>query len=364
MIKNSKQPTRAVFAFVAAALLVSLPLGKALQFAYFPYHAGTQSSTIIEVQKGISPNDLTKKLVSHGVISSGKDFIWLGRLTRQWGRVKAGEYQVSPGMSPMQIFSTLTSGISVIYPITVREGENLYEIAESLADKKLINSPEEFTRLCFDQEFIASFPRFKDAPPKSLEGFLFPDTYNFNHSLTKYDIARQMVRHFFDYWKAEHDTRSATLGMTPSQIITLASMIERETGAPEERPLISSVFYNRIRKKMRLQSDPTTIYGIWKRYRGNLLKADLMEKNEYNTYQVPGLPVGPISNPGALAIQAALYPTQSSFLYFVSHNDGTHEFTSTYEAHLAAVRKFQLDPKAREGKSWRDLAKKTNPKKE
>jgi UPF0755 protein len=140
-------------------------------------------------------------------------------------------------------------------------------------------------------------------------------------------------------------------------------MIEKETGAPEERPLISSVFHNRLEKKMRLQSDPTTIYGIWDRYQGNLHKADLLERNEYNTYQIPGLPIGPISNPGKEALEAALYPAKSPFLYFVSHNDGTHEFTSPYQDHQAAVRRFQLDPKAKSGKSWRDLAKRHAPKK-
>src|SRR6185312_975952 len=135
-------------------------------------------------------------------------------------------------------------------------------------------------------------------------------------------------------------------------------IIEKETGAPQERPMISSVFHNRLRKRMKLQSDPTTIYGIWKRYDGNIHKSDLSTQNPYNTYFVPALPVGPISNPGREAIRAALNPATSDYLYFVSHNDGTHEFSTTYENHTKAVKKFQLDAKARAGKSWRDLYKK------
>ena len=145
--------------------------------------------------------------------------------------------------------------------------------------------------------------------------------------------------------------------MSRHQVVTLASIVEKETGATSERPLISSIFHNRLRKHMRLQSDPTTIYGMWDRYAGKIHKSDLSTFSVYNTYTIPALPVGPIANPGKEAIHAALYPAQSDYLFFVSHNDGTHEFTRSYGEHTRAVGKFQLDPKAREGKSWRDLKK-------
>ncbi len=362
VIKSNFRAQATILIF-AGALIAAIPLVKLLVFAFIPYQINTKKAAIVEIHKGLSPIELTKTLTSKGIISSGREFMWLGRLARQWGHIKAGEYEVSSSMSPMEIFSVFTSGVSIAYPITVREGENLYEIGRSLAEKNLISSQMEFTQLCSDPEFISSFQRFKDNPPRSLEGFLFPDTYYFNRTLSKQDIAKQMVRHFFDFWKDDQNSRSKSLGLSIFQLVTLASMIEKETGAPEERPLISSVFYNRMQKKMRLQSDPTTIYGIWHRYHGNLQKADLHEKNEYNTYQIPGLPIGPIANPGKDALQAALYPSKSSYLYFVSHNDGTHEFTSTYTEHLAAVRKFQLDPKAKQGKSWRDLVKRHQAKK-
>jgi UPF0755 protein len=171
-------------------------------------------------------------------------------------------------------------------------------------------------------------------------------------------MIRQMTRHFLSFWGKEQELRAKELGMTRHQVITLASIIEKETGAPEERPLISSVFHNRLKKRMKLQSDPTTIYGMWERYRGKIHKSDLYVKNEYNTYFVTALPAGPIGNPGKEAIRAALYPSESPFFYFVSHNDGTHEFSRTFQEHNRAVQKFQVDPKAREGKSWRDRLKK------
>ena len=143
--------------------------------------------------------------------------------------------------------------------------------------------------------------------------------------------------------------------MNRKQVVTLASMIEKETGATQERVIISSVFHNRLNKKMRLQSDPTTIYGIWERYSGNLHKSDLLSPTEFNTYTVPALPAGPISNPHPESIRAALYPAETDYIFFVSKNDGTHVFSHTYAEHNQWVKKLQLDPSAREGKSWRDL---------
>jgi UPF0755 protein len=139
------------------------------------------------------------------------------------------------------------------------------------------------------------------------------------------------------------------------QVFILASVVEKETGAKFERPMIAGVFTNRLKKRMRLQSDPTTVYGIWSRYTGNIRKADLLELTPYNTYKIPALPLGPIANPSFEAIQAVLSPAQHDFLYFVSKNDGTHIFSKTYQDHEKAVDDYQRNAKARQGKSWRDL---------
>ncbi len=295
---------------------------------------------------------------SKGIVSSSLRFWWLGRLTRQWGNIKAGEYKVSASQPPLQIFQIITSGISVTRPLTIPEGENLYEVAQIVETHGVIPA-QNFLSLCKDPKFIATLG-FSPPAPSNLEGYIFPDTYFFNRSTPAEEMIRTMVKRFFEAWGQEEEFRAQELGFTRQQAITLASMIEKETGAQEERPMISSVFHNRLKKRMRLQSDPTTIYGIWERYQGNLRKTDLLEKTPYNTYTIPALPAGPISNPGREAIRAALFPAESDYLFFVSHNDGTHEFTTTFGDHSKAVQKFQLDRKAREGKSWRNLNPKTN----
>lgn len=345
--------------FLLAVAVIGVQGVRLASFVFTPMRNPNPNGAIIELHKGLGPKDLTRLLISNGVVppASEREFVLLGRIGRFWHRVKAGEYKFNPSMTPIEVFSVITSGFSIQHPVTVREGENIYEIAADVEAKGLANH-EVFLRLCKDPKFIASIG-LKDPAVKSLEGYLFPDTYNFTKLMTAEEMIRQMYRHFAALWTPAFDSRAKELGMTRHQIVTLASMIEKETGAPNERPLIGSVFYNRLRKKMKLQSDPTTIYGMWERYDGNIHKQDLLAANGYNTYYVPALPAGPIANPGREAVQAALYPAQSEYLFFVSHNDGTHEFTRSYGEHVEAIRKFQLDPKARQGKSWRDLSKKT-----
>jgi UPF0755 protein len=359
---RSSRPTRILLG--ALFLLMVTGLGfYATRFAFFvfsPIQSPNGQGAIVEITKGKSPKELTHFLVSNGVLKPEDEgnFMLLGRVGRLWKRVKAGEYKFTPQMTPIEVFRILTSGVSLLHSLTVREGENMYEIADAV-EKMGLAKHEVFLALCQDRKFMSSLgvPGLKDPRTKSLEGYLFPETYFLNKTMTAEDIIRGMVRKFSAVWGSEQEARAKALGMSQHEVLTLASMIEKETGAPQERPLISSVFHNRLQKKMRLQSDPTTIYGIWNRYDGNLHRADLSSETPYNTYYVPALPAGPIANPGREAIHAALFPSSSGFLYFVSHNDGTHEFTTSYEAHLNAVRKFQLDPKAREGKSWRDISR-------
>ncbi|MBI3558668.1 MAG: endolytic transglycosylase MltG, partial [Deltaproteobacteria bacterium] len=243
--------------------------------------------------------------------------------------------------------------------LVVPEGYNLEQISEVI-DELRPGSGARFHKLCVDQKFIATLG-FAPAPA-SLEGYLFPDTYLVGRKMPEEEMIRAMVKKFKGIFTVELEDRAKAIGMTPHEVITLASIIEKETGAKEERPMISSVFHNRLKKHMRLQTDPTVIYGI-KNYNGNITRKDLETPTPYNTYTIPALPPGPIASPGREAIMAALYPSETEFLFFVSHNDGTHEFTTTYEDHKKAVTKFQLDPKAREGKSWRDLKKRESASK-
>ena len=339
-------------------IVVAFSFGRMAIFMTSSHRSSSMAEKIIEIRKGETPREISKILFSNDLISDAENFMLAGRLTRQWRKLKVGEYKLSPAMSPLEIFSEITSGISISHPITVREGENMYEIADDLTVKGL-SSRARFLELCRDPKFIASLDLFNANPPTSLEGYLFPDTYYFNRTLSNADIARQMVKHFFEFWGPEQEVQAQQLKLTQHGVITLASIIEKETGAAEERAIISSVFHNRLKKHMKLQSDPTTIYGMWERYKGKIHKKDLSEKNNYNTYSVDSLPEGPIGNPGKEAIQAALHPAETPYLFFVSHNDGTHQFSRTVEEHNRAVQKFQMDRKMREGKSWRDHLRKT-----
>ncbi len=197
----------------------------------------------------------------------------------------------------------------------------------------------------------------------SLEGYLFPETYNVTRFTTLRELVQNMVQNFktnYAELEAEAKAKGRAIPLSRHELVTLASVVEKETGAPEERPLIASIFYNRLNKKMRLQSDPTIVFGLWVEtgaYKQNITRDDINHPTRYNTYTVPRLPWGPISNPGRAALSATINPATTDNLYFVSRTDGTHVFTKTYEDHLRAVKTFQLDPAAREGHSWRELNK-------
>jgi UPF0755 protein len=347
----------AVLAALAGAAIYS---GSLALYAFSAWRPGTSETFLMLIRKGQAPAEIARELETTGVIGDRQKFLQIGRIMRKWPLIKAGEYKVSGAMSPVEVLSVLTSGVSVAHPLTIREGENMYEIATEIEAQRLAKRGA-FLSLCKDPAFIRSLNLDIPAGPhQSLEGYLFPDTYHFNVSMTAEDMIRQMVKRFTSVWSPDHAARTRELGFTRHQLVILASMVEKETGAPHERGKISSVFHNRLKKRMKLQSDPTTIYGMWERYKGNIRRADLLTASPFNTYVVPGLPAGPISNPGREAIGAALHPDPTDFLYFVSQNDGTSQFSSTLEAHNRAVRRFQVDPSGRSGKSWRNLNKTSN----
>jgi UPF0755 protein len=197
-----------------------------------------------------------------------------------------------------------------------------------------------------ETEFISSatdssFVREEGIDAETFEGYLFPDTYYFSKDVTSEKIISAMVKKFRSVFTSTYKEQAKKLGLSIHRAVTLASIIEKETGDPEERSVISSVFHNRLKKKMRLESDPTVIYGI-KDFDGNIKKRHLKTSTPYNTYQIPGLPPGPIANPGKKAIEAALFPADTDFLYFVSKKDNTHMFSTNIRDHNKAVRKYQL----------------------
>lgn len=327
-------------------------------FRFLAAGPGNASDQIVfEVQNGKTFGQIAADLETKGLVLDRWKMRVLAKLTGQGSRVKRGEYALNKGMTPQEILSILVSGKSIMYPVTIPEGSNLFDIATILESKGLYKA-DEFLKMTRDKQ-IAS--QLLGIEVSSLEGYLFPETYNVTKFTPMHELLVSMVDNFKRTWSTlESQGNAAPLTLTRHELVTLASVVEKETGAPEERPMIASVFYNRMKKNMRLQSDPTIIYGLWLEtgsYKQNISKADITHATRYNTYTVPRLPFGPIANPGRESLAAVLKPATTDYLYFVSKNDGTHIFTRTYEEHAKAVQGFQLDPSAREGKSWRDLKK-------
>ncbi len=323
-------------------------------FAQSPLMSGSSKTVEFDLVKGMRPYEIATALENLGLVQNRHAFYWLGKITHGWSGLKAADYELSTQLSPLDILKVLRSGIGIQHPLLVKEGDNIYQVANSIEATGLATHAE-VVKLLKNRELIQQFGLSAELATPSLEGYLFPNTYFYNKHDSAVSLIKKMVDAFLKSWTPENEARAQELGLSRYQVITLASIIEKETGADFERPLISSVFHNRLRTRMRLQSDPTTIYGMWDRYDGNIHKQDLLTPSAYNTYTLPALPLGPISNPNPASVKAALFPAQSEFFYFVSNNDGTHRFSKTYDEHRRSVKTTQLDPKAREGKSWRNL---------
>lgn len=344
---------------VAVVLAVIVGIFGFQAFRFLAAGPGSASEKMVfEIPGGKSFGQIALDLEAKGLIIDAFKMRVLAKLTHTDAKVKRGEYELNRAMTPQQILTVLVEGKSIQYPVTFPEGTNIYEMATLLESKGLFKA-EEFLKACRDKALIQ---QLLGVDVSSLEGYLFPETYN----LTKYTPMKEfitaMVQNFKNtYQQLETNGASVPVKLARHELVTLASVVEKETGAPEERPMIASVFYNRLQKNMKLQSDPTIVYGIWVEtgaYKQNITKEDILKATRYNTYTVARLPFGPISNPGRESLTAVMKPATTQYLFFVSRNDGTHIFTRTYEDHLKAVGNFQLNPAAREGKSWRDLKKK------
>ena len=288
------------------------------------------------ITHGENFRSITRRLAETGVICSPFKFRLFARLNGLDKQIKAGEYRLSSTQSPQKILNTFIEGKVTLHRLTVPEGYTLKQIARSAADAGLADA-DTFLRAASDPRLIRSL----QIDASSLEGYLFPDTYHFPRTVEPSTIIRTMVRRLKTVFTPEWEAAARKKGLTLHQALTLASIIEKETGDPGERAVISSVFHNRLKKGMRLESDPTVIYGI-PDFDGNLTRKHLHTPNPYNTYLNPGLPPGPIANPGAAAIKAALFPAKTRYLFFVARKDGTHQFSTSFSAHKRAVRKYQL----------------------
>jgi len=250
--------------------------------------------------------------------------------------IKAGEYLLSSSMSPEKILEILVDGKVYLYRITIPEGHTLNQIA-ALLDENGVFDGTEFLKAANDLNFTQQL----GIEASNFEGYLFPDTYFFARDVSSRKMIETMFRQFQIIFNPIWENRPPDMDLSMHEIVTLASIIEKETGFHEERPLVSSVFHNRLNKNMRLQSDPTVIYGV-ENFEGKLTRKHLNTPTPYNTYTINGLPPGPIANPGKASLEAALFPPETPYLYFVSKNDKTHFFSTNYDDHREAVRKYQL----------------------
>ncbi|MFQ5456213.1 MAG: endolytic transglycosylase MltG [Nitrospirota bacterium] len=299
------------------------------------YPAEEESHKIINISEGTGLRKAANILFKEGLITDSDLFVLWGKIKGIERRLIPGEYDLHSRMLPTEILNMLNSGRVLQYKVTIPEGVTAKWIGKRLEEKGLADH-KRFLRLIYDREFIKTLKVDAD----SLEGYLFPDTYFFSRNTKEEEVIKRMVAQFREIYTKRYRERERELNMTQNDIVTLASIIQKEMGTDKEAALISAVFHNRLKKKMALQSDPTVIYAL-PEFNGNLRRVDLKINSPYNTYRKKGLPPGAISNPGKKAIHAALYPADVNYLYFVSKNNGTHKFSRTISEHNIAVWKYQ-----------------------
>ncbi len=317
-------------AALVAALLVAGTLAGA-GYRYFGPYRGTGASSFVDIEHGMSAREIARSLASHGIVRRSWTILALRMISRR-ATLQAGEYRFDTAQTPWQVFDKIRRGDVFYEELTVPEGSNIFEIATLLEPMDLVD-PAEFLKAAANPASI----RDLDSSAPDLEGYLFPSTYRVTHSTTARQLCGMMTREFRRRWAALDSSGVADT----HRIVTLASLVEKETAIPRERPLVAAVFENRLRANMPLQCDPTAVYAalLENRYRGVIRKADLASANPFNTYTHAGLPPGPIANAGVGSIQATLHPAATDYLYFVAKADGsgTHQFSANLHDHEQAV---------------------------
>jgi UPF0755 protein len=296
---------------------------------------GGTGNARVTVPAGATLRIAADSLKSAGVIRSAKVFSLYARLTGRDRSIKAGTYLIDRASSWNDVIDALVAGKGIVFSVTIPEGWEIRTIAPAIARVMKISAGAIDTA-ARDTTLLKRL----NVPTPTLEGYLFPETYLFPEGSSAISIVRRLVNEFERRWKPEWTARLDTLGMTRHQVVTLASIIEKEARVASERPLISAVYHNRLRRGMMLQADPTVIYALG-RHVTRVLYRDLEVKSPYNTYRNVGLPPGPIASPGGASIEAALYPASEPYLYFVAHPDGHHEFRTTLREHNEAVRRMR-----------------------
>ena len=327
-------------AFVVLILVVAAGAG-----AWFysgvdrPFKGYDAAEQFVEIAQGSGSAAIAKRLADAGVVRDVNNFrlaLWLSGDAR---RLQAGEYRFDRAMSARQVADKIARGDVYVRPITFPEGLTVRQMA-ALYESKGFGPAKEFLAAATHAALVSAV----DPDAKDLEGYLFPDTYKLPRHATAELLVGRMVAGFMKTLTPELIDRAEARGLTIRRLVTLASIVEKETGNPDERPRVAAVYANRLRIGMGLQCDPTVIYALERagRYDGNLTRVDLQFDSAYNTYRYAGLPPGPIASPGRASLQAAAAPADVSYLYFVSRNDGSHAFATTLDEHNRNVHQYQV----------------------
>jgi UPF0755 protein len=304
-----------------------------------PFKGYDAQEQFVEVAQGAGSVAIAKRLADAGIVRNVNSFRVALWITRTGRRLQAGEYRFDRPMSPRQVADKIARGDVYVHPITFREGLTIRQMA-ALYESKGLGEAKAFIAAAARGELVHDI----DPSAKDLEGYLFPDTYALPRRATAEQLIDRMVAGFNKALTPDIVAAAAGRGHGVRQLLTLASIVEKETGAKEERPLVAAVYSNRLRIGMGLQCDPTVIYALERagRYDGNLRREDLQFDSPYNTYRYAGLPPGPIASPGRASLQAAASPANVDYLYFVSKNDGTHAFAATLDEHNRNVQEYQV----------------------
>ncbi len=319
-------------------LLAGAAAGSLVTAWFHPFKNYTEPEKILWIAPGTPSPAIARQLEEEGIISHRFLFLAYVKTVKWWKHLQAGEYLFRESLTIPQVAERLNEGLIHYREVTIPEGASLFEIPELLTQGGLTLS-EDFGKVLEEVDLISDL-----APnAKHLEGFLFPDTYRWTRETSAEDLIRQMVQRFRQVAATHLLPQLGSVSLTLRQVVTLASLIEKETGVASERALVSAVFHNRLRRKIRLQCDPTVIYAakLAGRFRGKIFQSDLDFDSPYNTYIVAGLPPGPIANPGLKSLQAAIQPANINYLYFVSDNQGGHVFSKTLAQHHRAVASYR-----------------------
>ena len=336
MLKN-------ILRLTAVILVVGLAAGAYLIVvnSEVPHKGYDGTEQFVEVPPGATPNTIARRLTDAGVVRDFATFRYALARSGQARRLQAGEYRFDRPLRAREVIDMLARGEVYLRPVTFREGLTVKQMAAEY-EKAGLGAAKDFIKAASNGSLIADL----DPQAGDLEGYLFPNTYSMPRRATAAQLVEKMVTAFRDALTPDITARATARGLGVRELVTLASIVEKETGKADERPLVAAVYSNRLKIGMGLQCDPTVIYALERagQYTGNLTRDDLRFDSPYNTYRYAGLPPGPIAAPGRASLEATVAPAEVPYIYFVSRNDGSHAFATTLDEHNRNVFEYQVKP--------------------